>query len=82
MRNHCFWNLDGSGQDLNNIHRPSDNELLQLCSEPYDENEGGRLILRKRYAGEPDEEESWKASSIAIEEQKEMHVAALARCRS
>ena len=76
-RNHCFWNLDGSGQDLNNTHRLSDNELLRLCSEPYDKNERGRLILRKRHAGEPDEEELRKASSIAMEEQNEMHANAL-----
>lgn len=77
-RNYCFWNLDGSGQDLNNTHRLSDNEMLRLCTEPYDKNERGRLILRKRHAGEPDEEELRKASSIAMEEQNEMHVNALA----
>ena len=76
-RNYCFWNLDGSGQDLNNTHRLSDNEMLRLCTEPYDKNERGRLILRKRHAGEPDEEELRKASSIAMEEQNEMHANAL-----
>ena len=76
-RNFCFWNLDGTGQDLNNIHRLSDQELLRLCTEPYDKNERGRLILRKKHAGEPDEEELRKASSIALEEQNEIHQNAL-----
>ena len=78
-RNYCFWNLDGSGQDLSNTHRLSDVELMRFCSDPYDKNERGRLILRKRHAGEPDEEELRKASAIAMEEQNEMHANALSR---
>ncbi|MCJ1275580.1 ATP binding [Puttea exsequens] len=78
IRNYCFWNLDGSGQDLSNTHRLSDNELLRLCSDPYDKNERGRLILRKRHAGEPEDEELRKASSIAMEEQNEIHSNAVA----
>ena len=77
IRNYCFWNLDGTGQDLNNTHRLTDSELIRLCTEPFDKNERGRLILRKRHAGEPDEEELRKASSIALEEQTEMHQNAL-----
>ena len=76
-RNYCFWNLDGTGQDLHNTHRLTDSELVRLCTEPFDKNERGRLILRKRHAGEPDEEELRKASSIALEEQTEMHQNAL-----
>ena len=75
-RNYCFWNLEGTGQDLTNSHRLTEHELVRLCSEPYDKNERGRLILRKRHAGEPDEEELRKAASIALEEQNEMHVSA------
>jgi mitogen-activated protein kinase kinase kinase len=74
IRNYCFWNLDGSGQDLSNTHRLSDNDLLRICSDPYDRNERGRLILRKRHAGEPEEEELRKAASIAMEEQNEMQI--------
>jgi len=77
IRNYCFWNLDGSGQDLGNTHRLTDNDLLRICSDPYDRNERGRLILRKRHAGEPEEEELRKAASIAMEEQNEMHANAL-----
>lgn len=77
-RNYCFWTLDGTGQDLNNSHKLTDAELLRLCSEPFDRNERGRLILRKKHAGEPDEEELRKASGIALEEQNEMHAAAVA----
>ena len=73
-RNYCFWNLEGTGQDLTNSHRLTENELVRLCSEPYDKNERGRLILRKRHAGEPDDEELRKAASIALEEQNEIHV--------
>ncbi|KAL9128903.1 MAG: hypothetical protein Q9217_002525 [Psora testacea] len=75
-RNFCFWNLDGTGQDLNNTHRLTDQELMRFCTDPYDKNERGRLILRKRHAGEPDEEELRKASSIALEEQNEWQVKA------
>ena len=78
VRNYCFWNLDGTGRDLNNNHRLSDAELLRYCSEPFDMNERGRLILRKKHAGEPDQEELRKASSIALEEQNEMHQNAIA----
>lgn len=77
-RNYCFWNLDGTGQDLSNTHRLTDVELMRFCSDPFDKNERGRLILRKRHAGEPDEEELRKASSIAMEEQNEMHANAVA----
>lgn len=77
-RNYCFWTLDGTGQDLSQSHRLTDVELMRLCSEPFDRNERGRLILRKRHAGEPDEEELRKASSIALEEQNEMHYNAVA----
>ena len=73
-RNYCFWNLEGTGQDLTNSHRLTEAELLRLCSEPYDKHERGRLILRKRHAGPPDDEELRKAASIALEEQNEMHV--------
>ena len=73
-RNYCFWNLEGTGQDLSNCRRLSEKELMSLCSEPYDKNERGRLILRKRHAGEPEDEELRKAASIAMEEQNEMHV--------
>lgn len=76
-RNYCFWNLEGTGQDLNSSRRLSETELVRLCSEPYDRNERGRLILRKRHAGEPDEEELRKAASIAMEEQNEMHANAI-----
>ena len=76
-RNYCFWNLEGTGQDLTNSHRLTENELVRLCSEPYDKNERGRLILRKRHAGEPDEEELRKAACIALEEQNEMHANAI-----
>ena len=76
-RNYCFWNLDGSGQDLSNTHRLNDAELMRFCLDPYDKNERGRLILRKRHAGEPDEEELRKASAIAMEEQNEMHANAI-----
>ena len=72
-RNYSFWNLEGTGQDLTNSRRLTESELVRLCSEPYDKNERGRLILRKRHAGEPDEEELRKAASIAMEEQNEMH---------
>ena len=72
-RNYCFWTLDGTGQDLSQSHRLTDVELMRYCSEPFDRNERGRLILRKRHAGEPDEEELRKASSIALEEQNEIH---------
>ena len=72
-RNYCFWQLDGSGQDLSHNHRLSDVELMRLCSEPFDRSERGRLILRKKHAGEPDVEELRKASSIALEEQNEIH---------
>ena len=72
-RNYCFWNLDGTGQDLSNSHRLSDDELIRLCNQPFDHNERGRLILRKRHAGEPDDDELRKASSIAMEEQHEQH---------
>jgi len=75
-RNYCFWNLDGI-QDLSRTHRLTDSELLRFCTEPYDKNERGRLILRKRHAGEPDEEELRKASAIVLEEQNEMHQNAL-----
>ncbi|KAL9636700.1 MAG: hypothetical protein Q9164_002661 [Protoblastenia rupestris] len=80
-RNYCFWNLDGTGQDLTNTHRLTDQELMRLCTDPYDKNERGRLILRKRHAGEPDEDELRKASSIALEEQNEMHQNALHQSR-
>lgn len=73
-RNYCFWNLEGTGQDLSNCRRLTEKELVLLCSEPYDKNERGRLILRKRHAGEPEDEELRKAASIAMEEQNEMHV--------
>ena len=76
-RNYCFWNLDGTGQDTTNTHRLTDQELMRFCTDPYDKNERGRLILRKRHAGEPDEEELRKASSIALEEQNEMYQNAL-----
>lgn len=76
-RNYCFWNLDGTGQDLNNTHKLTDVELVEYCSDPYDKNERGRLILRKKHAGEPDDEELRKAASIAMEEQNEMHANAL-----
>jgi len=76
-RNYCFWNLEGTGQDLTNSHRLTENELLRLCSEPYDKNERGRLILRKRHAGEPDDQELRKAASIAMEEQNEIHTNAI-----
>lgn len=76
-RNYSFWNLGGTGQDINNSHRLNEVELVRLCSEPYDKNERGRLILRKRHAGEPDEEELRKAASIAMEEQNEMHANAM-----
>ena len=76
-RNYCFWNLDGTGTDLNNTHRLTDSELMKICSEPFDKNERGRLILRKKHAGEPDEEELRKASSIAMEEQNELHADAI-----
>ena len=78
VRNYCFWNLDGAGRDLTNTHRLSDTELLRFCTEPYDKNERGRLILRKKHAGEPDEEELRKASAIALEEQTELHHNAMA----
>ena len=76
-RNYCFWTLDGTGQDMNNSHRLTESELMRLCSEPFDKNERGRLILRKKHAGEPDEEELRKASSIALEEQNELHADAV-----
>ncbi|KAG8532176.1 uncharacterized protein KY384_003816 [Bacidia gigantensis] len=76
-RNYCFWNLDGNGQDLANTHKLSDTELLRFCTEPYDRNERGRLILRKRHAGEPDEEELRKAAAIMLEEQHEKRQEAL-----
>lgn len=72
-RNYCFWTLDGIGQDLNQSHRLTDVELMRLCTEPFDRYERGRLILRRRNAGEPDEDELRKASSIAIEEQNEIY---------
>lgn len=77
-RNYCFWTLDGTGQDLNTTHKLTDAELMRLCSEPFDRNERGRLILRKKHAGEPEEDELRKASSIALEEQNEMHAIAIA----
>ena len=76
-RNYYFWNLEGTGQDLTNCHRLSESELVRLCSEPYDKHERGRLILRKKHAGEPDDEELRKAASIAMEEQNEMHANAI-----
>ena len=76
-RNYCFWSLEGTGQDMDNSRRLPENELVRLCSEPYDRNERGRLILRKRHAGEPEEEELRKAASIAMEEQNEAHAIAV-----
>lgn len=76
-RNYCFWNLEGTGQDMNNSRRIPETELVRLCSEPYDRNERGRLILRKRHAGPPEEEELRKAASIAMEEQNEAHANAV-----
>lgn len=76
-RNYCFWNLEGTGQDMNNSRRIPETELVRLCSEPYDRNERGRLILRKRHAGPPEEEELRKAASIAMEEQNEAHANAI-----
>ena len=76
-RNYCFWNFDGTGRDLNGSHRIENAELVRFCSEPFEDNERGRLILRKRHAGEPDEEELRKAASITLEEQHEEHQKAL-----
>lgn len=76
-RNYYFWNLEGTGQDIKSSHRLTEVELVRLCSEPYDKNERGRIILRKKHAGEPDEEELRKAASIAMEEQNEMHANAI-----
>ena len=78
-RNWCFWTLDGTGQNMNESHRLSDAELMKICSEPYDSLERGRLILRKKHAGEPDEEELRKASTVAQEEQNEIHKIAVTR---
>ncbi len=76
-RNYSFWNLDGTGQDITTVRRLKEVELVRVCSEPYDKNERGRLILRKRHAGEPAEEELRKAASIIMEEQNEIHTNAI-----
>ena len=68
-QDYCFWILDGLGKDPSNFHQLTDTDLLRICSQPYDKNERGRLILRNRHAGKPEEGELQKASSIAIEEQ-------------
>ncbi|KAK4691695.1 mitogen-activated protein kinase kinase kinase, partial [Lecanoromycetidae sp. Uapishka_2] len=59
------------------IYGGGQTKVLDIKNYPFDRNERGRLILRKRHAGEPEEEELRKAASIAMEEQNEIHANAV-----
>ena len=76
-KSYCFYLLDGTDPDPANCYRLSDADLVRICRDTS-RSDRGRLILRRKHAGEPGEEDLRKSAGIVIEEYNESHANAIA----